>query len=294
MRVQKGVLTAEPSADEAPVVIDLLPPRSGPLAIALPAIGLGLVLAGIGWGILNSAEGFPYAFVSFLGLVALFFGLTLFDRLAARQIIPRVSFFRDHVVLPKLGSRSSLTLRYDEISSLYMVGRGEVERLFIDGRGRLLVFPRAAFGSVEAFSTMSGELWRRIQALPDGSARISEFTKQSAVLAGTMARPVFATKVLLFSIIAMYLLEFGSGAVTRTPLNAPPIGLISLGANARVLIEEGQLFRLVTSMFLHDPMGSSHLHVITNCIALFSLGSLLEQLFGASGVVLMFFVGGVV
>ncbi len=282
----------EPRPSDA-LVVDLLPPRTGPLALAMPALGLGLVLAGMGWAILNSPAGFPTRSILFLGIIALSLGMTLADRIAARQVIPRVTFHRDQVVLPKLGSRSSVTLRYDEISALYMVGRGEVERLFIDGRGLLLVFPRIAFGSVEAFSTVSGELWRRIQALPDGTSRITEFTKKSAVLASTMARPVFATKVLLFSIVAMYLLEFGSGAVTRTPAGTPPIGLISLGANARVLLEEGQIYRLVTSTFLHDPMLGSHLHVIMNGIALYSLGSLLEQLFGASGVVLMFFAGGV-
>ncbi|MBI2377084.1 MAG: rhomboid family intramembrane serine protease [Deltaproteobacteria bacterium] len=283
------------SGEPAPLDVELLPPRVGRLALFWPALGFGLALGALGWTLVTSlALGtFPYYGVAVLGLVAFALARSLLDRWGARKRVPRVSFRAREVELPRLGSRRTLTLRYDQVSALYIVGRGDGERLFVDGRGQLLVFPRAAFGSAEAFATMSDQLWKRINALPDGAARIAEFSRKSAVLSTTISRPVFATKVLLFSIVAMYILEFGSGAVTRTPFGTPPIGLISLGANARVLLDEGQWFRLITATFLHDPVFGSHLHVLMNAIALFSLGSLLEQIFGPEAIILMFFAGAI-
>ena len=65
--------------------------------------------------------------------------------------------------------------------------------------------------------------------------------------------------------------------------------LILFGAKVNSLILQGEVWRLVTSMFLHIGL----LHLAFNLYALYALGSLAEELFGRVRYIIIYFASGV-
>ncbi|UQS87521.1 rhomboid family intramembrane serine protease [Nicoliella spurrieriana] len=66
--------------------------------------------------------------------------------------------------------------------------------------------------------------------------------------------------------------------------------LVRFGAKYNPLIIEGQLWRLVTPLFIH----LSVTHILFNGITLYYMGTQLEALFGHGRFVLIFFISGIV
>lgn len=66
--------------------------------------------------------------------------------------------------------------------------------------------------------------------------------------------------------------------------------LISFGAKANFKIVEGQLFRLLTPMFLH----ANFYHILFNSLALYIIGNQVEQLFGVKRFLTIYFVSGLI
>lgn len=66
--------------------------------------------------------------------------------------------------------------------------------------------------------------------------------------------------------------------------------LARLGAITPGLLESGELWRLVTAMFLHIGL----LHLFLNLWALFQLGSVFETMFGSLRFTITYFVSGVI
>jgi rhomboid protease GluP len=91
------------------------------------------------------------------------------------------------------------------------------------------------------------------------------------------------TTLLLLAIAAVFLLEVLRGALTD------PQVLLALGADYPPLVQRGEYWRLVTSMFLHG----SWLHVLLNGWALYQLGGLFELLLGSGRLLLVYFVSGI-
>ncbi|MCM1103850.1 MAG: rhomboid family intramembrane serine protease [Clostridium sp.] len=56
----------------------------------------------------------------------------------------------------------------------------------------------------------------------------------------------------------------------------------------RALTEQGEYYRIVTSMFLHADTG----HLFSNMLMLYALGSMLERHFGRAGYTLLYFLSG--
>jgi rhomboid protease GluP len=98
-----------------------------------------------------------------------------------------------------------------------------------------------------------------------------------------LGRRTPVTTFLLLAIVAMFVVETVRGGSTDTRV------LLTLGANYPPLIQQGQYWRLVTSMFLHIGM----LHLVINGWALYQLGSLFEILLGSSRLLLIYFVSGI-
>lgn len=65
--------------------------------------------------------------------------------------------------------------------------------------------------------------------------------------------------------------------------------LLALGANFRPAVRDGQIWRLVTSMFIHGGM----IHLIGNLFALLLAGALLEPVFGPTRFAVCYFVSGI-
>ncbi|HYX24842.1 MAG TPA: rhomboid family intramembrane serine protease [Thermoanaerobaculia bacterium] len=92
------------------------------------------------------------------------------------------------------------------------------------------------------------------------------------------------TTFLLVAIAAVFLLETLRGGSTD------PRVLLALGADYPPYVQQGQYWRLVTSMFLHIGV----LHLLVNGWALYQLGGLFELLLGSGRLLLVYFVSGIV
>jgi rhomboid protease GluP len=91
-----------------------------------------------------------------------------------------------------------------------------------------------------------------------------------------------ATAFLLAAIAAGFLLEIWAGGATD------PQVLMSLGADQATAVWQGQWWRLLASMFLHDGL----LHIAFNGWALYQLGSLFELWLGSPRLLLTYFAAG--
>lgn len=85
-----------------------------------------------------------------------------------------------------------------------------------------------------------------------------------------------ATRALLGLILAVFALELFAGGLRRGFSGPSGRSLIDLGALQPFLIADGEVWRLVTAMFLHAGL----LHIGFNAYALWSFGQLVEQRFG--------------
>lgn len=65
--------------------------------------------------------------------------------------------------------------------------------------------------------------------------------------------------------------------------------LIGLGSNSAVAIAHGEVWRLLTMMFLHGFL----LHLVLNCWALLTIGPLVEEIYGPRKLLAMYLLSGV-
>lgn len=87
---------------------------------------------------------------------------------------------------------------------------------------------------------------------------------------------------LLGLILAVFLVETVLGGSTRTAV------LVTLGAQVNLLVWQGEVWRLLTAMFLH--IGVQHL--LFNGWALYSLGRDVEMFYGSGRFTILYFVAG--
>jgi rhomboid protease GluP len=98
-----------------------------------------------------------------------------------------------------------------------------------------------------------------------------------------LGRRTPVTTFLLISIGILFLVEVLRGGSTDEQV------LLTLGANVPELVWQGQVWRLVASMFLHIGV----LHLMVNAWALYQLGSLFEILLGSFALLLTYFASGI-
>jgi rhomboid protease GluP len=96
-----------------------------------------------------------------------------------------------------------------------------------------------------------------------------------------LTKPIW-TYVLIGVTVLIYLLQITLGDAFT----------IAYGLKIDSLIRLGQVWRLVTPMFFHDP--SSVLHVLVNMYSLYNVGPEVERTFGGPRFLLLYFVTGFV
>ncbi len=96
------------------------------------------------------------------------------------------------------------------------------------------------------------------------------------------ARPPLATYALIVTCVLVYLAQFGTQYFLGADIPA------ALGEKANDLIIRGQLWRLITPMFLHGSI----LHIAFNMYALYAFGPALERYYGHQRFLVLFFLGG--
>ncbi len=113
---------------------------------------------------------------------------------------------------------------------------------------------------------------------------VAEGRRGSRRLRVRVRRPRSATVVLLALIVGTFVLETALGGSTD------PEVLVRLGAMYRPGIADGELWRLVTAMFVH--IGA--LHLLLNAYGLFLFGGLIESALGTRRFLAVYFVTGFV
>lgn len=95
---------------------------------------------------------------------------------------------------------------------------------------------------------------------------------------------VIITPMLIFICVIMFTLMyiFGNGSENTGTL-------LLFGANLRVLVQNGQVWRLLTSVFLHIGIA----HLIVNMYSLYVIGSQLEGFLGKVKYLLVFLISGI-
>jgi membrane associated rhomboid family serine protease len=126
-------------------------------------------------------------------------------------------------------------------------------------------------------------------ACPYCHKSLEHYGKLGELVASLLPAERPMTKVTLGLMVAVYgmvgLLAGGTGIL------APSVySLIHLGANFAPYILEGQVWRLVTAIFLHGDL----LHLAFNAYALWIIAPLLENSFGKGRFVVMFMVAGII
>jgi rhomboid protease GluP len=92
-------------------------------------------------------------------------------------------------------------------------------------------------------------------------------------------KPV-ATMIILAFTVLLYLGQ----VLSETTFNGTDL-LFALGGKINQLIEQGQVWRLITPVFLHGSIS----HILLNMYALFILGKVLESVYGHGRFLLLYF-----
>lgn len=95
-------------------------------------------------------------------------------------------------------------------------------------------------------------------------------------------KPFFTYFFIVLNILAYLFIEYkGSSTSTET--------LIQYGAKYNVAIMDGEIWRLLSSMFLH--IGA--IHILLNMLALYFLGTLTERIYGSSRFLIIYLIAGI-
>ncbi|WP_374486996.1 rhomboid family intramembrane serine protease [Zoogloea sp.] len=91
------------------------------------------------------------------------------------------------------------------------------------------------------------------------------------------------------ALVALNILVFiGLAALSLSPLQIPSELLIRAGGNFALRVQDGEIWRLLTALFLHGGL----LHVALNMFALYQAGQVVERLFGRLGFVVVYLGAG--
>lgn len=96
-------------------------------------------------------------------------------------------------------------------------------------------------------------------------------------------KPIFTYVIIALCTLIFFLMYiFGNGSTDNETL-------INFGASWDVLVKSGELYRLVTCMFLHIGI----VHLICNMYSLFIIGKQVENLFGKWKFLIIYFISGI-
>lgn len=198
--------------------------------------------------------------------------LTLLVRWLTRpRVVPPMEFLDEHAILPRSSyARRFVEVPYREIHSIEQTGSGRREKIIVSTRSRRMDYLVRSFIDTDGVERLRSELLAKIAEQPDGQSHLARMDQLEALGRILAIRHPLITGALLASIVLAFAAQFFFGGFDRI------FGLIPLGANAHVLVRQGQLDRLVTSNFLHINM----VHLLLNGLVLAFFGAWLERLIG--------------
>ncbi len=156
----------------------------------------------------------------------------------------------------------------------------DVEALILDDGPRPGLFcaagdfatyiPAGRFSSSDDARAAYTAIRERLGELPDGPqrlARLEQLAREDEVV--SRGRPIITEGLVALNVLVFLLVQ--AAITTQSPLE-----LVRFGVNARALVAEGQVWRLLSANFLHGNAP----HVMINALSLLSLGAIAERLLG--------------
>lgn len=98
-------------------------------------------------------------------------------------------------------------------------------------------------------------------------------------------KPYITYSLIAINIFMYIITAFLSQNIFDSDINV----LIKLGAKYNELISKGEYYRFITSMFLHGGL----LHVALNMYSLYSIGPLIERVYGKAKYIIIYFISGI-
>ncbi|HEX8917450.1 MAG TPA: rhomboid family intramembrane serine protease [Chloroflexota bacterium] len=120
-----------------------------------------------------------------------------------------------------------------------------------------------------------------------GPQRVQQFQAFYGLMQGE--RPL-VTSTLVAINVCVFLLELSTGALNVATGFTNETTLRNLGMEVPRLVQQGQWWRLITTMFLHGSVE----HILFNMASLFAVGSLTERLYGRLRYLAIYFGSGLV
>lgn len=129
---------------------------------------------------------------------------------------------------------------------------------------------------VIVYSSQSCEPIRKIISSMIERKRVNKSNKKKGI---TITNVIIAINVIVFLISAI---------LSRSIGDINTYVLVMMGAKVDVLISQGQVYRLITCMFLHGGI----MHLLFNMYALYCLGDLIEDVYGKVNYIIIYMVSG--
>ncbi len=186
------------------------------------------------------------------------------------------------LVLPASAfSREAVEIPISEVRSIYarLAHNGMV---WIETTYKTFTFPARLFESMSSAALLVDRVRERIRELPDGDGRVATIDRDARIaeLALSTRHPGTIGAITLL-VVASLLLYFGGGLDRM-------FALVRFGANVEILVKDGQLYRLISALFLHSSL--IHLGFVVFGIA--AAGSIVERLLGTAGALTIMLVSG--
>jgi len=183
---------------------------------------------------------------------------------------PAIECRADALYAPRfLISRRCLRVPYERIFDVAVAegGRG----VMLGVRGRLpFRYPAARLVRGESVAEIAACVRERMGALPDGAERLHALAERARLSLNANARP-WATWGFVALIFTAFVAQSMAGVTVWDPVR-----LARFGANAPLLVERGELYRIVTANLLHAGIG----HMYMNGMMFMVLGPRLEAVLG--------------
>jgi len=190
---------------------------------------------------------------------------------------PAILVHTDAIELPKSPAGGPrMRVPFGEIRALDRWRREGRSTLLLCTARRLFVVPGPAFEDEDTLEALASLVLSRIAASEGGAEQLRDIERRHLVGRRAMSQRPFATYLLLGLVVLGFALQYAAGALDESPL-AASAAMIRLGANAKLLVAEGEWFRLFTANFLHGGA----VHIAMNGFALLSLGLIVERLVGS-------------
>ncbi len=239
---------------------------------------LGLALLGIVLGFAATTASLPHhapwPTTLRLGVLvaALIIARTAWQVRAVRRAggIPPIVVGSDTLELPRSSmSTRVVPLKLERVHSASLVGSGVFARLVIDAGWRVFSFPAQQLPR-DAVPTLQAALLDRLAARPDGDVLRASMERRHALAQSLGQIRPYGSWALVTVMCAAFALQHVAAAADD------PFALLDLGANAPVLVGDGQWYRLISANFLHlTPR-----HLLGNALFLLVIGTLVERLAG--------------